>query len=114
MLGEDRGDEFTMDKVEVMDVDYEQAMKKRADYQAEIEAKLEAQKSSANETFIPLTASDQAEKRDTPGIDGCCHQWRWCNQSALRPCKRVSDLRGINDRCSFYRSSQSRSLLFRW
>ncbi|MCG7929064.1 MAG: nitrogenase cofactor biosynthesis protein NifB [Candidatus Thiodiazotropha lotti] len=66
MLGEDRGDEFTMDKVEVMDVDYEQAMKKRADYQAEIEAKLEAQKSSANETFIPLTALTKQKKETRP------------------------------------------------
>ncbi|RLW69652.1 MAG: nitrogenase cofactor biosynthesis protein NifB, partial [gamma proteobacterium symbiont of Stewartia floridana] len=66
MLGEDRGDEFTMDKVEVMDVDYEQAMIKRADYQAEIEAKREAQKKSANETFIPLTALTTKKKETRP------------------------------------------------
>lgn len=66
MLGEDRGDEFTMDKVEVMDVDYEQAMKKRADYQAEIEAKREAQKRNANETFIPLTALTKQKKETRP------------------------------------------------
>ncbi|HRH78271.1 MAG TPA: nitrogenase cofactor biosynthesis protein NifB, partial [Cellvibrionaceae bacterium] len=30
LLGEDRGEEFTMDKIEVMDVDYEAAMEKRA------------------------------------------------------------------------------------
>jgi nitrogen fixation protein NifB len=66
MLGEDRGDEFTMDKVEVMDVDYEQAMKKRAEYQADIEAKREAQKQNANETFIPLTALTKRKKETRP------------------------------------------------
>ncbi len=39
MLGEDRAEEFTMDKVENMDIDYAAAMQRRAEYQAEIEAK---------------------------------------------------------------------------
>jgi nitrogen fixation protein NifB len=53
MLGEDRGDEFTMDKVESMDIDYEQAMVKRAAYQAEIEKKLE-QQHNARGNFVAL------------------------------------------------------------
>ena len=46
MLGEDRGDEFTMDKVEHMEIDYQEAMQKRAEYQASIEANREAQKAT--------------------------------------------------------------------
>ncbi len=37
LLGEDRGDEFTMDKVEVMDIDYEAAMERRKQVQDDIE-----------------------------------------------------------------------------
>ena len=43
MLGEDRGDEFTMDKVETMHIDYAEAMVQRAEYQASVEAKLKQQ-----------------------------------------------------------------------
>jgi nitrogen fixation protein NifB len=39
MLGEDRADEFTMEKVEKMEVDYAAAMQKRVEYHAEVEAK---------------------------------------------------------------------------
>ncbi len=53
MLGEDRGDEFTMDKVEAMDIDYQQAMVKRAAYQAEIEKKLE-QQTKTKGNFVTL------------------------------------------------------------
>jgi nitrogen fixation protein NifB len=37
LLGEDRGDEFTMDKVELMDIDYEAAMERRKQIQIDIE-----------------------------------------------------------------------------
>ena len=37
LLGEDRGDEFTMDKVELMDIDYEAAMERRKQVQIDIE-----------------------------------------------------------------------------
>ena len=37
LLGEDRGHEFTMDKVEAMEIDYEAAMEKRAAIHAQIE-----------------------------------------------------------------------------
>jgi nitrogen fixation protein NifB len=42
LLGEDRGQEFTLDKIEAMEIDYEAAMVKRAEVHAEIERKLQA------------------------------------------------------------------------
>ena len=44
LLGEDRGDEFTMDKIDVMDVDYEAAMVRRKEVHDSIIEKLEAQR----------------------------------------------------------------------
>ncbi|SEG26951.1 nitrogenase cofactor biosynthesis protein NifB [Marinobacterium lutimaris] len=40
LLGEDRGDEFTIDKIEAMDIDYDAAMKKRAIIHQGIEEEL--------------------------------------------------------------------------
>ncbi len=42
LLGEDRGAEFTMDKIEKMDIDYAAAMKMRAEVHASINAELES------------------------------------------------------------------------
>ncbi|MGB5831128.1 MAG: nitrogenase cofactor biosynthesis protein NifB [Thiohalocapsa sp.] len=56
MLGEDRGAEFTLEKVEQMDIDYAAAMRRRAEVHAAIEANRSAQQQHRNETFIPLTA----------------------------------------------------------
>jgi nitrogen fixation protein NifB len=57
MLGEDRGDEFTLDKIEDLEIDYAAAMQRRAEVHAAIEANREAaQQQRRNETFIPLTA----------------------------------------------------------
>jgi nitrogen fixation protein NifB len=44
MLGEDRGDEFTLDKIEAMDIDYEAAMVVRAAFRAQAMAELEAKR----------------------------------------------------------------------
>lgn len=41
LLGEDRGEEFTMDKIEMMDIDYSAAMEKRAVIHAAIKEELE-------------------------------------------------------------------------
>lgn len=41
LLGEDRGDEFTMDKIEAMEIDYEAAMEKRAVIHAAIKEELD-------------------------------------------------------------------------
>jgi len=48
LLGEDRGDEFTMDKIEAMDIDYEAAMVVRAELRAKISAELEAKRAKAH------------------------------------------------------------------
>nr|WP_321982513.1 nitrogenase cofactor biosynthesis protein NifB [uncultured Cohaesibacter sp.] len=44
LLGEDRGEEFTLDKIDALDVDYAAAMAKRAKVQADIEAERQRQK----------------------------------------------------------------------
>jgi len=54
MLGEDRGAEFTLEKIEMMEIDYEAAMQRRAAVHAEIEAKRQAQRTA------PAQAQDQA------------------------------------------------------
>ncbi|MEW7979987.1 MAG: nitrogenase cofactor biosynthesis protein NifB [Candidatus Sedimenticola endophacoides] len=64
MLGEDRGDEFTMDKVESMDIDYQAAMVKRAEYQQSIEQKLEQQKNT-RDGFVSLD-SVKVKKQSRP------------------------------------------------
>ncbi len=65
MLGEDRGDEFTMDKVETMHIDYEQAMVQRAEYQAEVEAKLKQQQ-EAKKGFVSLESLGVKKKESRP------------------------------------------------
>jgi len=44
LLGEDRGDEFTMDKVDAMEIDYEAAMAVRAALRAQVTAELAAKR----------------------------------------------------------------------
>ncbi|MBL8492155.1 MAG: nitrogenase cofactor biosynthesis protein NifB [Rhodocyclaceae bacterium] len=44
LLGEDRGAEFAMDKVDVMDIDYAEAMEKRARVREELLGKLDARR----------------------------------------------------------------------
>ena len=64
MLGEDRGDEFTLDKIESMEIDYAKAMEDRSQVHATIEANREAQRKKSGETFISI-ASLKAPKRET-------------------------------------------------
>lgn len=66
MLGEDRGDEFTMDKVEDMHIDYEAAMVKRAEYQQAALATLEAQRNHTGETFVSLASLIKPKKETRP------------------------------------------------
>jgi nitrogen fixation protein NifB len=47
LLGEDRGAEFTLDKIEAMDIDYADAMKRRAEVRAAIAAEVEAGRKAA-------------------------------------------------------------------
>jgi nitrogen fixation protein NifB len=46
LLGEDRGSEFTMDKIEAMDINYPEAMKMRAEVHAAINEELESKRLS--------------------------------------------------------------------
>jgi nitrogen fixation protein NifB len=66
LLGEDRGDEFTMDKVDEMQIDYEAAMEKRAEYQAAALATLEAQRNKTGESFISLSSIGVNKKEARP------------------------------------------------
>jgi len=55
MLGEDRNDEFTLDKIEGLEVDYERVREDRRQVHVAIDANREAQKTRSGETFISLT-----------------------------------------------------------
>lgn len=55
LLGEDRGDEFSLDKIEAMEIDYASAMEYRAQVHAEIEAKLQA-KQEQKAQFVSLSS----------------------------------------------------------
>ncbi len=61
LLGEDRGQEFTMDKIEDMEIDYAAAMVKRAEVHAEIEREL-ALKQQAHEAKVQLIGIDGLSK----------------------------------------------------
>ena len=63
LLGEDRGEEFTMDKVELMDIDYEAAMVKRREVHDAIEAELEAKRNKPNEALVTLSGLKTKETR---------------------------------------------------
>ena len=62
LLGEDRGAEFTLDKIETMEIDYPAAMEKRAAVHAAIEQELMAkqQQSAAQVVNIPLSTLKKA------------------------------------------------------
>jgi nitrogen fixation protein NifB len=55
LLGEDRGAEFTLDKIEAMEIDYEAAMVVRAELRAQIAAELGAKRARAHATWPPET-----------------------------------------------------------
>ncbi len=68
LLGEDRGDEFTMDKIEAMDVDYQAAMEKRAVIHAGILEELN-EKQAKRERLAAVSmpaAQDQIDKHTRP------------------------------------------------
>jgi len=56
LLGEDRGEEFGMDKIDAMNIDYAAAMIKRAELHKTIEAMRENQNENIGKKFIPLSA----------------------------------------------------------
>jgi nitrogen fixation protein NifB len=65
MLGEDRGDEFTMDKIESMEIDYAKAVEERRQVHAAIEANREAQRTRSGETRISLAQIKRPAKVET-------------------------------------------------
>ena len=62
LLGEDRGDEFTMDKIEEMEIDYEAAMKKRAEVHAAIKENREAKRNKKAKVLVQLTEPRTSRK----------------------------------------------------
>ena len=64
MLGEDRGHEFTLDKIETMEIDYAKAMEERRQVHATIEANRAAQRQQSGETFVSITAIKRTRKRE--------------------------------------------------
>jgi nitrogen fixation protein NifB len=70
MLGEDRGHEFTLDKIETMQIDYASAMEERRRVHATIEAKREAQRQQqrgrSGETLVALTSIKRVKKETRP------------------------------------------------
>ena len=65
LLGEDRGDEFTLDKIESLDIDYAKVMEERRRVHAAIEASREAQRKRTGESFISLAQLKGSAKRAT-------------------------------------------------
>jgi nitrogen fixation protein NifB len=56
LLGEDRGEEFTMDKIEAMDIDYDSAMVRRAEIHAAIADELDAKKNKPKDSLVTLSS----------------------------------------------------------
>jgi nitrogen fixation protein NifB len=56
MLGEDRGDEFTLDRIEEMEIDYTAAMAERARVQATLTAELEQRRRGSREVVVSLAS----------------------------------------------------------
>jgi len=63
LLGEDRGEEFTLDKIEEMDIDYETAMVKRAEVHAAIAEELEAKNNAPKEALVTLSGIKHKDTR---------------------------------------------------
>ncbi|MGR9100233.1 MAG: nitrogenase cofactor biosynthesis protein NifB [Gammaproteobacteria bacterium] len=54
LLGEDRGDEFTMDKIETMEIDYQAAMEKRKVIHQAIEAEMNSKRTAKAENLTKI------------------------------------------------------------
>ena len=64
LLGEDRGAEFTLDKIETMEIDYDAAMVKRAKVHAAIEEELKA-KQTATPGVVTISIDSLKKKKVT-------------------------------------------------
>ena len=56
LLGEDRAQEFSLERIEGLEIDYQAAMAQRAQVQAQIEAQLTQQRQQGYVQFIPIAA----------------------------------------------------------
>ncbi|EIJ43899.1 nitrogenase cofactor biosynthesis protein NifB [Beggiatoa alba B18LD] len=65
LLGEDRGSEFTIDKIEEMEINYAEAMVKRAEVHAKIEADLAEKKAKQNQPQLIQLQGLSAKPRKT-------------------------------------------------
>jgi nitrogen fixation protein NifB len=66
MLGEDRGHEFSLEKIETMEIDYARAMEERRQVHATIEANRAAQRQRSGETFISIASIKRARRETRP------------------------------------------------
>ena len=66
MLGEDRGAEFSLDKIETMTIDYQAAMALRADVRAQIKVELQAKRERAAEQADQARAAVAPQLLDFP------------------------------------------------
>lgn len=69
MLGEDRGEEFTLEKIEALNIDYAAAMPRRAEVQAAIHEELQArtaQKQRLATLHVPTSTSHQMLRQHRP------------------------------------------------
>jgi nitrogen fixation protein NifB len=95
LLGEDRSDEFTLDKIEQMDVVYDRD--KRQAYQQQVEVTRQAQHAAK----LAAAEAAQADASAAAGLDpelSVLVAIASEGQPALRPCHRVPDLRS-QSRC---------------
>ena len=68
LLGEDRGDEFTMDKIEEMEIDYQAAMEKRKVIHQAIAEEMNSKRAAKTEAAASMC---RRRKTDHPtGADG--------------------------------------------
>jgi nitrogen fixation protein NifB len=113
LLGEDRGDEFTMDKIDAMEIDYEAAMvraevRPRRDHR---EARRQARHTPPNrQARMPRPQKLGIPAGGTPGADGGGRQER-PRRRALRPRQGVPDLRGLAGRRALHRAT-ARPMLY--
>ena len=63
MLGEDRGEEFTLDKIETMEIDYQAAMEKRKVIHQAIEAEMNSKREAKAEAAAKQAAEEKIRGR---------------------------------------------------
>jgi iron-sulfur cluster assembly accessory protein len=98
LLGEDRSDEFTLDKIDAMDVVYD--LDKRRAYQQQVEVERQAQHQAKLDALAARPASGRPGRRHERAGGGG-HRRPGQGQPALRPRHRIPDLRGVRTSAQF-------------